>query len=224
MDHFNNKKPTTFKRGLKDHTCNLSVEAAIEMHVIFDAKERIKEMTAKIALEEMHLSAFEIAARVHAQCAAEFVGAAYTPMTKQQLRDYVYQVRCMEHRDWETAVKSHPLSSVNADDHRLFLRCFKDVYIEASGLMTRIICWGHPDLLFQLRHGGWNLFLDSTVRHTTTVSCTVSCTEYVDTYSSSERGNRMSKYIFTSTQNTLQSYCRPQTDRAATMERSSYRM
>jgi hypothetical protein len=45
MDLFHNKKPTTFKRGLKEHSYNLSVEAAIEAHLIFDAIERINRLS-----------------------------------------------------------------------------------------------------------------------------------------------------------------------------------
>jgi hypothetical protein len=70
----------------------------------------------------------------------------------------------MEHGSWEHAVRSHPLRSVGADDSRCFLRFFVDVVIDKTGDLTRMLGFGHPDLMFELKHGPCPLFFDGTFR------------------------------------------------------------
>ena len=85
-------------------------------------------------------------------------------MTRIQLRDYVYQVRRHEFKDWETAIRSPPLSIVSSTDQRLFLRFMADVHIEATGELSRMIGWGHPKLLFVTKGGPLNMFIGCTFR------------------------------------------------------------
>ena len=85
-------------------------------------------------------------------------------MTRNQLRDYVYHVRRREFQDWETAIRSPPLSQVSSADQRLFLRFMADVHIEATGELSRMIGWGHPQLLFLTKCGALNMFIDCTFR------------------------------------------------------------
>ena len=90
--------------------------------------------------------------------------AATTQYNRQQLRDMVYRIRTMEHGTWEHAVRSHPLRSVSADDPRAFMRFFADVVIDKTGDLTRMLGFGHPDLMFELKHGPCPLFFDGTFR------------------------------------------------------------
>lgn len=85
-------------------------------------------------------------------------------MSRNQLRDYVYQVRRHEFQDWETAIRSPPLCLVSSTDQRLFLRFMADVHIEATGELSRMIGWGHPKLLFLTKYGQLNIFIDCTFR------------------------------------------------------------
>ena len=80
--------------------------------------------------------------------------------TLEQLKVMVRNFRRVEYGDWEGLVIAHPCRSVSTEDERLFLQFNNTVNID--GKLQKMLGWGHPELIYELKHGNNNLFIDCT--------------------------------------------------------------
>lgn len=89
--------------------------------------------------------------------------------SRKQLQTMVYDARGKEHVDWMSAISSAPLNkcTVNTrgpdfkyESDKLFLQF--NVQANIDGELQRIIGWANHELMYQLRHGKTNYFLDGT--------------------------------------------------------------
>ena len=79
----------------------------------------------------------------------------------------VYNQRSKEFGDWENMIMTAPLVLANPKTGSSFLQFNATCAIEnASGTINleKFIGWGHPELLFHLRNGALNMFVDCTFK------------------------------------------------------------
>jgi len=79
----------------------------------------------------------------------------------------VYNQRNKEFGDWEVMIMTAPLIIANPSTGSTFLQFNSSCAIEdGSGqvVMEKFIGWGHPELLFHLRTGALNMFVDCTFK------------------------------------------------------------
>jgi hypothetical protein len=77
----------------------------------------------------------------------------------------VYAQREKDFGDWEKMIMSPPLIIANDLTGSLFLSFNTKVVIEDSSgtpSLEKFIGWGNPDLLFHLKTGALNMFIDCT--------------------------------------------------------------
>jgi hypothetical protein len=68
-------------------------------------------------------------------------------------------------QDWAGRIGRHPMGTTSTDDARQFLLHNGETYVPIDGggrRQTRILIWGHPDLVWKLRDGAVHLFIDGT--------------------------------------------------------------
>jgi hypothetical protein len=75
----------------------------------------------------------------------------------------IYHTRHNEFNSWEGQIHSFPLVFVTDNDTRHFLQFDIRVNVKEHG-MQRIIGWGHPELIFLLKNGPVNTFIDCTFK------------------------------------------------------------
>lgn len=144
------------------HTCKMTADQAIDGGSVLNATDEIRVWISSMALENMKMTSLEIAAAIILKCETVYSGVPYQGFSKQRIAALALEYRRSEHGSWESAIRSHPLASVSMEDPRLFLRLFKEVSLPKINKLSRMIGFGHPDLLFELRTGPYNLFLDCT--------------------------------------------------------------
>ena len=92
-----------------------------------------------------------------------FIGRALTMLSIDQIKTLINNIQHTELGSWEGRVKSAPLCFVTDDDSRLFLQ-FDLTYTpsDPNDGLQRMLGWAHPQLIFLLRSGPLNLFIDCT--------------------------------------------------------------
>ena len=143
------------------HYCQ--VRDQIEANVPLNLHEDMKIKVHEEALKEGNLSALEIAKHVLNFFQAKYSGRLILLLTLDQMISQVYRVRSLEYGSWEGQIKSKPLMYANDNDTRLFLQFDLELNLDNLGLQ-RIIGWAHPDLVFLLKNGPVNTFIDCTFR------------------------------------------------------------
>jgi hypothetical protein len=149
-----------------------SVDHFVGQHYLWiqplNVKEELSELVKARSLEGTHLTADAIATTSLQEIVAKYPGVILSGITAiHALKQLVYRTRLQEFHDWEGAIKMaplvHPLRSNDSADERLFLQFVVDVNIEEN--LEKIIGWGHPDLIYELKCGGpLNLFVDCTFK------------------------------------------------------------
>jgi len=88
-----------------------------------------------------------------------------------QMKAMVYYVRTKEYGDWMGRIVSSPLSTVFMNDERSFFQFMLMIPVPLKGGVNpnnsevqKIIGWAHPDLIFLMKHGKVNLFIDCTFK------------------------------------------------------------
>ena len=92
-------------------------------------------------------------------------------LTINQLKNIIYYVRAKEYGDWVGRILTHPFSTVFINDERHFIQFMLTIPVPMKLAnnpnyteIQKIIGWGHPDLIFQMKHGKVNLFVDCTFK------------------------------------------------------------
>jgi len=87
------------------------------------------------------------------------------------MKRIVYYVRSKEYGDWLGRITCPPLSTtfINDEHHFFQFMLYPPVTSKFGNnpnvtRIQKIIGWGHPDLIFQLKHGKMNLFIDCTFK------------------------------------------------------------
>jgi len=87
------------------------------------------------------------------------------------MKAIVYYVRTKEYGDWMGRIVCHPLSTVFINDERNFFQFLLMIPVQIKSgnnpnntEIQKIIGWAHPDLMFQMKHGKVNLFIDCTFK------------------------------------------------------------
>jgi len=83
----------------------------------------------------------------------------------------VYYLGTKEYGDWLDRIVQHPLLTTFINDERPFLQFILMLPVPVKSgnnpnnfEVQKIIGWGHPDLIFQMKHGKVNLFIDCTFK------------------------------------------------------------
>ena len=90
-------------------------------------------------------------------CCAE---VAHEGLRTDQLKSLVQRARRGEYADWEGVISSCPLANCNDNDGRLFLQF--NVNVNIGQKLQKLIGFGHPELLHNLKYGPVHLFVDCT--------------------------------------------------------------
>jgi hypothetical protein len=81
-------------------------------------------------------------------------------MQTHQLKSLVQRTRRGEYADWEGVISSFPLANCDDLDERLFLQFNTSVNIDQK--LQKLVGFGHPDLIHNLKYGPVHLFVDCT--------------------------------------------------------------
>ena len=84
----------------------------------------------------------------------------YEGMLTNQLKTLVQRTRRGEHADWEGAISMYPLVKCDDHDDRLFLQFNANVNIAQK--LQKLLGFGHPDLIHNLKYCPVHLFVDCT--------------------------------------------------------------
>ena len=107
-----------------------------------------------------------IARSVHDYFQKKYEGSGITSYTEDQIYELIRDNRSSENGlDWEARITVPPMSSTSETDARPFLvfnLTFFTTDAHGAKRKHRILCWAHPDLVFQLGHGAVHLFIDGT--------------------------------------------------------------
>ena len=89
-----------------------------------------------------------------------FAEVPYAGLRTDQLKSLVQRARRGEHANWEGVISSYPLANCDDNDDRLFLQF--NVNVNIGQKLQKLIGFGHPDLLHNLKYGPVHLFVDCT--------------------------------------------------------------
>jgi len=88
-------------------------------------------------------------------------------LTINQMKSIIYYVRSKEDGDGVGRIITHPISTVFTNDERNFFQFMLTLPITTkygnnpnATQVQKLIGWGHLDLIFKLKHGKVNLFID----------------------------------------------------------------
>ena len=148
----------------QNHSCYPSVEVQDIFNIKNETKIYIEDNTNIFTLDSRPM--MTIARAVHDHFQAKYEGSAIISHTIDQIYELIRDNRKSENGlDWEARVPNPPLSSTSDTDPRPFLIFNLTFYTtdpHGAKRKHRILCWAHPDLVFQLGHGGVHLFIDGT--------------------------------------------------------------
>lgn len=97
----------------------------------------------------------------HCYCYIHYIaGTPYQGLKSEQLKKLVQKARRGEYDSWEGVISSHPLVTCRDGDERLFLLFNTTVNVEQK--LSKMVGFGHPDLIHKLKHGPVHLFIDCT--------------------------------------------------------------
>jgi hypothetical protein len=154
---------TTVLLRNQKHICYGSIDVPI-LDIKKEIKEHVEDQTNVFILDQRPMKT--IARAVHEQFQKKYEGSAIVGYTVDQIYELIRDNRKSEcGNDWEARVPLPPLSSTSDTDARQFL-IFNLTFFSTDGhgakRKHRILCWAHPDLVFQLGHGAVHLFIDGT--------------------------------------------------------------
>lgn len=142
------------------HSCT---KVVVVVDSIYDAKREMEVMCEHLVETRLEMFPLAIAKEVMRLSEEKFSGLkiAFTCRTVDFMRKMVYRLRTKCFGEWESAVVSYPLMNV-ADDERLFLQSSTSLNID--NMLSKFLCWGHPDLLLLAANGPRSLYIDCTFR------------------------------------------------------------
>jgi hypothetical protein len=95
---------------------------------------------------------------------SSFTGRAYKSLSIEQIKTLYYHFHQLLTGGWEQKIRMPPLCHASDADTRLFLQFDCSYSIPGDPVLSRMIGFGHPDLLFLLKSGPMNTFIDCTFR------------------------------------------------------------
>jgi hypothetical protein len=127
---------------------------------ISNIKAEMKLLCEEIGLRDMAKSAITVASEVHTAMEEKYRGMPIQSHSTEYMKSLVHRTRNDEHGDWTGLIFKHPLSSASETDTRSFLQFYLQVLVD--DVMTKIIGWGHPDLIHLMKYGPVYTFIDCT--------------------------------------------------------------
>jgi hypothetical protein len=151
-------------RDGKEHTAcqddeKLSKRAREDIKIL-DLREDMKHRVEEIVLAQPMLGARTVATQVMEEIKRDHKGEAFEFLTIDQMKSQVYEFKKLEYGNWNGIIKHSKLFYCNEDDERPFLQFHFGFPLD--GEWREMLGWGHPDLIFLLKSGDHNIFVDCT--------------------------------------------------------------
>jgi hypothetical protein len=144
----------------EEHTCGAVQHSQSQScGETLNVKVEMKELCAGI-LQDPGKTPNIVANEVFQKIDEKYRGRAITTHTTEFLKSLVIRTRAEENGDCMTPIVNGELSKASDDDSRSFLQFMTDFLID--GKMTKIIGWGHPDLIHLVKYGPVYTFIDCT--------------------------------------------------------------
>jgi hypothetical protein len=147
-----------------EHLCTNAAVIQSGRFAVIDLQQSMRAEVSSLAVQQPQARPKDLAVKVLQDTQADHSEEMVKLLDVNQLCKEVYNARAeVFGTSWEGAIKSAPLINPSDTDDRLFLQ-FDAEWAACDKTFQRILGWAHPDLVFLLKTGPLNAFVDCTFK------------------------------------------------------------